>query len=171
MMVAGGVSSPKRGRNGGGSLNSDGGSGAPIARHEHEDSGERGGVLARPVKERMGGGGRKGTATMGGTLYNGAGEGRLRESGRCEGCHTAGEDVGGPATTDGDAPAGSGKWAVVATGSVPNEGTREARWALETVPVAGSNSLNRFPNLNGSKMFKFFQTLADPKMISSGSKI
>jgi hypothetical protein len=73
-------------------------------------------VLVRPVKERMGEGGRKGTAVMGGTLYNGAGEGRLRESGRREGCHTAGEDVGGLATIDGGAPAGSGPRAVVAGG-------------------------------------------------------
>jgi hypothetical protein len=38
MIVTGGVSSPKRGRNGGGS-NSNGGSGAPVARRGHEDKG------------------------------------------------------------------------------------------------------------------------------------
>jgi hypothetical protein len=53
MTVAGGVISMKRGRNGSGGSNSDGGSGAPVARRGHEDEGERGGVL---VKERRGGG-------------------------------------------------------------------------------------------------------------------
>jgi hypothetical protein len=80
-MVVGGVSSPKRGRNGGGS-NSDGDSGAPIARCKHEDKGERGGVLARSVKEKNGGGG----AAMGSVLYNdtveGRGGGQLVERGR-----------------------------------------------------------------------------------------
>jgi hypothetical protein len=52
--LAGGVSSPKRGRNGGGGSNSDGGSSALVARCGHEDEGERGGVLARLVKERKG---------------------------------------------------------------------------------------------------------------------
>jgi hypothetical protein len=59
-MVAGGVSSLKRGRNGSGVSNSDGGNDAPVARCGHVDEGERGGVLAWPVKERNGGGGEKG---------------------------------------------------------------------------------------------------------------
>jgi hypothetical protein len=56
MTVVGGVISMKSGRNGGGGSNSDGGSGAPVARRRHKDEGERGGVLARLVKERRGGG-------------------------------------------------------------------------------------------------------------------
>jgi hypothetical protein len=52
--TTGGVSSPKRGRNGGGGSNSIDGSDAPIGRCRHEDEGERGGVLVRPVKERLG---------------------------------------------------------------------------------------------------------------------
>jgi hypothetical protein len=59
MTAAEGVSSPKRGINSGGS-NSDGGSSTPVARRGDEDEGERGGVLSWLVKERMGGGVKKG---------------------------------------------------------------------------------------------------------------
>jgi hypothetical protein len=38
-IVAGGVSSPKRGRNDDSGSNSDGGSGAPVAQCGHEDEG------------------------------------------------------------------------------------------------------------------------------------
>jgi hypothetical protein len=75
MTVAGGVSSLKRGRNGGGGSNSDDGNDAPVAQCGHEDEGERGGVLARPVKERNGGRGRKGTAATCGVLHNSAAKG------------------------------------------------------------------------------------------------
>jgi hypothetical protein len=81
--VAGGVSSPKRGRNGCG-LNSYDGSYAPVVRRGHKDEGERAGVLARLVKERNGRG-RKCAAATGDAFYNGLVEGargRLAERGR-----------------------------------------------------------------------------------------
>jgi hypothetical protein len=57
---------------------------------------------------------------------------------------------------------------------MPDAGIGEAEWLpggpAAIVLAVGSNGLNRFPNLNGSKMFNFFQTLVDPKMISSSSK-
>jgi hypothetical protein len=88
-------------------------------------------VLTRSVKERNGGGvERKGAVTMGGVLYNdvaeggkkfGAGEpGQLREGGRDEGCHAAGEDVGGPASTDGERPDRQ-----LSAGGVPDVGIGE----------------------------------------------
>jgi hypothetical protein len=81
--VVGGVSSPKRGRNGCG-LNSYDGSYAPVIRRGHKDEGERAGVLARLVKERNGRG-RKCAAATGDAFYNGLVEGtrgRLAERGR-----------------------------------------------------------------------------------------
>jgi hypothetical protein len=54
MTVARGVSSQNRGRNSDDGSNSNGRSGAPVAPRGHKDEGERGGVLALSVKERMG---------------------------------------------------------------------------------------------------------------------
>jgi hypothetical protein len=80
--VTRGVNSPKRGRNSGGGLNSDGGNGAPVAQRRHEDEGERGGVLARPLKERMGG--EKGhSGNEAALLYRCGVEGVRAGSGRC----------------------------------------------------------------------------------------
>jgi hypothetical protein len=46
-------------------------------------------------------------------------------------------------------------------GGAPDTGTGEPGWLPggppAIVPVVGSNGLNRFSNLNGSKMFNFFK--------------
>jgi hypothetical protein len=52
-------------------------------------------------------------------------------------------------------------------GIVPGAGIGEAGWLPggppATLQVVGSNGLNHFPNLNGSKFFKFFPKLDRPK--------
>jgi hypothetical protein len=79
----------------------------------------------------------------------------LREGGRHDGCHAMGEDVGGLAPPDGQRP---GWW--LRAGGTLDVGTGVVGWLLggppATVPAAKSNGLNRFLNLNNSKMFKFF---------------
>jgi hypothetical protein len=49
---------------------------------------------------------------------------------------------------------------------------RDGAWGRGpgTVPDGGVKRFKPFPNSNGSKMFKFFQILTDPKMISPSSK-
>jgi hypothetical protein len=113
--AGGGVSSPKRGINDGDGLNSNGNSGAPVARRGHEDkAGERG--CAHAAGEGGNGRGRKGTTVTRQPTYTNAMVWRGGSGGRL-GTVLYGEEVEeGPDPTDRRRAAGNGPVAALMDG-------------------------------------------------------